>query len=83
MVLMKSILKDLLKGVGWLLLTVGGLLFLFGGRAIHEFAHIDRLVAEMEGIVLAIVIGLLGYAAKSAAQNLEDDLSNENDSSDK
>jgi hypothetical protein len=65
--------KYLLRGVSWLLLAVAGLAFLVGGRAISEFGKTDRIVAEMEGIGLAIVTGGLGLVAKTAAENLDED----------
>ena len=68
----RSALKALLRGVSWLLLVVAGLAFLVGGRAISEFAKTDRILAEMEGILLAVVVGALGFAAKTAADNLDE-----------
>ena len=63
-------LKYLLTGVAWVLFATAGLSFWFGGRAIHEFAKTERLLAEMEGIGLAAVCGALGAFAKAAAENL-------------
>jgi len=68
----RSALKALLRGVFWLLLVVAGLAFLVGGRASSEFAKTDRILAEMEGIALAVVVGALGFAAKTAADNLDE-----------
>lgn len=72
MATMKPIFKALLQGIGWLLLVIAGLAFWVGGRALHEFVGVERALAEMEGIGLAAVCGVLGYAAKSAAENLLD-----------
>ena len=52
------------------MLVVAGLAFWVGGRAISEFAKTDRILAEMEGITLAVVVGALGFAARTAADNL-------------
>jgi hypothetical protein len=63
---MKPLLKTLLQGLGWLLIVIGGLSFWVGGRAISEFAKVDRILAEMVGILIAVVFITLGYALKSA-----------------
>jgi len=68
----RSALTVLLRGVSWLLLAVAGLAFWVGGRAISEFSKTDRIFAEMEGIALAVVVGALGFAAKTVADNLEE-----------
>src|SRR4029077_5645510 len=68
----RSALKVLLRGVSWLLLVVAGLAFWVGGWAISDFAKTDRIFAEMEGITLAVVVGGLGFAAKTAADNLDE-----------
>jgi hypothetical protein len=65
--------RYLLRGVSWLLLAVAGIAFLVGGRAISEFGKTDRVLAEMEGLGLAIVTGGLGLVAKTAADNLDQD----------
>jgi hypothetical protein len=67
-----STLKLLLRGVSWLLLAVAGFAFWVGDRAISEFAKTDRILAEMEGIGLAIVTGALGFVAKNAADHLDE-----------
>ncbi len=54
-----------------ILIGIAGLLFLFGGKAISEFAKMDRLLAEMLGIGLAFVFGACGMMAKSAADDLD------------
>ena len=61
----KSALKSLLRGVAWLLFMIAGLAFWVGGRAIHEFAKTERMLAEMVGIGLAVVCGGLGAVAKA------------------
>jgi hypothetical protein len=60
---MRRILQVVSKG----LFGVAGLLFLFGGRAIQEFRHIDRMVAEMEGLGLCATVACLGIGVGAAA----------------
>ena len=56
-------MKYFLRGLSSSLAVIAGLSFLFGGRAIHEFGKVDRLLAEILGIgvafacLIAIVIG--------------------------
>ena len=52
-------------------MCVGGFSFFFGGRALHEFAHVDRVVAECEGIFAAVVLILLGAVLKNVGENDE------------
>jgi len=51
---------------------IAGLAFWAGGRAISGFGKTDRILAEMEGMALAVVTGALGFAAKTAADNLDE-----------
>jgi hypothetical protein len=64
----KSAPRSVLQGVAWLLFAIAGLAFWVGGRAIHEFARTERMLAEMEGIGLAAVCAGLGAVAKAAAE---------------
>jgi Na+/H+ antiporter NhaC len=64
-------MKSLLKGISQTLMVVATLLFLFGGRAISELAKMERVGAEVIGIGLAVVLGILAFIAKSAADNLD------------
>jgi hypothetical protein len=66
----KSALKFLLHGVAWLLFAIAGLAFWLGGRAINEFAKTERILAEMEGISLAVLCAGLGAVAKAAGERL-------------
>jgi hypothetical protein len=52
---------------------MAGLAFWFGGRAISEFSKTERMLAEMEGIALAVSLGGLGAIAKVVADRLEED----------
>ena len=60
-------MKQVINVVSWILIAAGGLSFWVGGRALHEFGGVDRLIAEGEGLLAAVVlIGLgawLGVAA--------------------
>ncbi len=64
-------LRTLLHGLSKLLFAAAGLFFLFGGRAIHDFANIDRLLAEVLGMAIAVACGFGGYLAKEAIENLD------------
>jgi hypothetical protein len=66
-------MKTLLRGVAQLLFVIAGLSFLVGGRAISIFAKTERVLAEAEGIGLAVVCGGLGFLAKSVGDNLDDE----------
>jgi hypothetical protein len=55
-------MKYFLRGLSRFLAVIAGLSFFLGGRAIHEFGKVDRLLAEILGIgvafacIIAIVI---------------------------
>lgn len=68
----KSVPAFLLKGVAWLLFAIAGLAFLVGGRAISEFAHADRILAELFGLIIAGLLGVLGVLAKSAGESFDE-----------
>jgi hypothetical protein len=67
---MKSTQASLLQGLAWLLFAIAGLAFWIGGRALHDFAKTDRMLAEMEGIGIAVVCGVLGSLTKAAGDRL-------------
>lgn len=69
----RSALKSLLNGAAWFFFAVAGIAFWFGGRAIHEFANTGRVLAEMEGIGIAVLFGGFGAIAKSFADRFGDD----------
>ena len=48
------------------------LTFWAGGRALHEFGQIDRVLGEMVGLVLAGVLGLVAVLLRGFAQRIED-----------
>ena len=68
----KSLLGSLLRGLAWVCFGVAGLSFWWGGRAISEFGHEDRFLAEFEGIGFGVVCGGLGFVAKGAGERLVD-----------
>ena len=55
-----KLMKQLVSGLSWMLIAGGGLSFWIGGRALHEFAGIDRAIAEVEGLAVAAVLIALG-----------------------
>ncbi len=67
----KSIWKNFLQGAAWLLFFIGGMACLDGdkgkGWAIRSFTGANRLSAEMGDLCLAVLCGLLGIFAMSAA----------------
>jgi hypothetical protein len=66
----KSTLASLLQGLAWLLFAIGGIAFWLGGRAINEFAKTERILAEMEGIGIAVLCATLGALTKTAGDHL-------------
>jgi hypothetical protein len=60
-----------LIGLAWFFFVVAGLAFWFGGRAIHEFSNTERVLAEMEGIGIAVLFGGFGAIAKSFADRFD------------
>ena len=67
------IAKHALRGLSWLLFVVAGLLFWVGGRAISEFAKVERILAEFMGLLLAAGFTALGAIVKSSAGADEED----------
>lgn len=61
------VIKPIVNGVSWALIGIGGLAFSVGGRALHEFAGIDRAIAEIEGLAGAAVLIALGAGLRVAA----------------
>jgi hypothetical protein len=64
---MNSALKQTISGISWVLTTAGGMSFFFGGRALHEFVGVERLLAEVEGLAAAAVLVALGLGLRAAA----------------
>ena len=67
----RSVLKALLRAGSWLLLGIAGIAFWVGGRAISEFAKVDRILAEFLGLLIAGVAGIAGYILKTRADDLD------------
>ena len=61
------VIKPIVNGLSWLLIAIGGLSFWVGGRALHEFAGIDGVIAEVEGLAGAAVLIALGAGLRVAA----------------
>jgi len=64
---MNSAMKKTVSGVSWVLIAAGGMSFFIGGRALHEFAGIDRSIAEAEGLAAAAVLLALGVGMRATA----------------
>ena len=64
---MNSAVKQTVSGVSWVLIAAGAMSFLIGGRALHEFAGVERLLAEVEGVAVAAVLIALGAILRAAA----------------
>ena len=62
--------KYFLRGLSSFLGVIAGLSFLFGGRAIHAFGKVDRLLAEILGIGVAFACVI----AISISKHLIDDI---------
>ena len=68
MVLFESrVIKPIVSGLSWVLIAIGGMSFWVGGRALHEFAGIDRSIAEVEGLAGAAVLMALGAGLRVAS----------------
>lgn len=67
----RTVLKVFLTWLAWLLFGVAALAFWMGGRAIHELAEIDRILAEVLGLFIAAVTGMIGYVLKIKADDLD------------
>lgn len=64
-------LASLLNGTAYLLFVVAGMTSWFGGGLIHAMVQTERLLAEAEGIGLAVLFGGTGALLKSIATRLE------------
>jgi len=73
----RPLLYTVLNGIAGTVGAVAVMLFFVGGRAIHEFLNVDRFLAEVEGLTLAAVLGLVAALLKGAADRVEDPQINE------
>ena len=65
----------LLKGLSRVLSLAGVFSFFFGGRALHEFANVERMGAEADGILLAVVLLVIAGFSASWARSMEEKIS--------
>ena len=63
-----SFARSFLTGLSGLLFLVAVASFWIGGGMIHAVFGTDRVLAEMEGIGLAVILGGLGAWAKQARE---------------
>ena len=68
----KSTAESLLRGMASVLFAIASLPFWIGGQAFHEFAKTERILAEIEGIGLAVLFAALGAIANHFAETKED-----------
>ena len=68
----RSLTSSLLRGAALLFGAAAGLSFWIGGRALHEFAKFDRMLGELVGIGLAVVLGVIAVLLKGLAERIED-----------
>ena len=73
----KTTLKYFLLGLSKGLFFVAVISFLFGGRAIHEFAGVERVLSEVIGIAIAVACGFGGVIAKRGIEDIEWEEANE------
>ena len=66
-------MKPLLRGASQLLAVIAGLSFFVGGRVISAVSRTEWALAEVEGIGVAFLCGLLAFVAKSVADNFDQD----------
>ena len=64
--------KSLLRVIVWLSFAAAGLAFVFGGGIIHAIRGTERILAEIEGMAIALLSGGLGFVAKDAEDRLEE-----------
>ena len=60
-------IRSIVSGFSWFLMATGGFSFWVGGRALHEFLGVDRVIAELEGLTGAAVLIASGAALRAAA----------------
>jgi hypothetical protein len=65
----RSFWKASLHGLAWVLFAIAGVTFWAGGKVISGSAKIDRILAEMLGLMIAFAIGAVGYVLKNFADD--------------
>ena len=73
----RTTLKSFLRGLSTVSFAIAGLSFFFGGRAIHEFGGVERMLAEIVGIGIAFVCLIVGAIAKHKIGDIEWEEQNE------
>ena len=68
----RTLTSSLIRGAALLLGVVAGFSFLWGGRALQEFANFDRMFGEAVGLVFALVLGMIAVFLKALAERIED-----------
>jgi hypothetical protein len=56
----QPILQRIIRGCSRLLLLVGAVVFLVGGKFLYEIKHVNFLVSETIGIVGGVLLMLMG-----------------------
>lgn len=64
-------MKYFLRSLSSFLAVIAGLLFFFGGRAIHEFGKVGRSLAEILGIGLAFACLIAIAISKHVIEDIE------------
>jgi hypothetical protein len=62
-----KIIRLFLKGMAAVCFVIAALLFWAGGRAIHEFCNVDRILSEFLGLGLAGIFAVFGLGMKNAS----------------
>jgi len=54
----------ILQGLSWLLIAIGAVGFFFGDRALHDFAHMNVVMAEITGVGGSVFCIVAGFGLK-------------------
>ena len=63
----------MLNGTATLFFAMAGLAFFFGGGLISAITQAERLLGEVEGMGLTVLLAAIGLIAKMVATRLEGD----------
>jgi hypothetical protein len=63
---LKTAGKSIVRGISWLFIAAGALIFLVGDRVLHETYRFSFVSAEFESIALAVLLIGTGAALKLA-----------------
>jgi hypothetical protein len=67
----RSLTPLLLRGAAWLFGVLAALSFWVGGRALHEFAKLDRMIGEMGGFALTALFAVFAVVLRGIAERVE------------